>query len=254
MSKSKAHETEQPARGEGPALDVQLAELAAEISRIETEIERTARIIKAAPGRIAQAKTDYDSAFLRSDTAGMAAAQDSIREANEERTAAIAKLDDFAKPLGDLRDRQSTLRLKILDAAKVDEEELLRVRRAVERVGMQIDVVSSMGCKLTGIVAALPHRPVTSEQSAVSPAAPEPPAKPKCPRCGRSDEVQEVAPGRFVCRTPYHGDLSFDATGEIVGGTRPAYYPPNRSQRQYDPQMIDDRQAGDTVRNIPIDR
>lgn len=238
---------EQPAQSERQTLDVQLAELSAEISGIETEIQRTTGIIKAAPGRIAQAKADYDAAFLRSDTAGMTAAQDRIRAANEERAAAVAKLSDFAKPLEELRDRQTTLRLRALDAVKATGDELERARRAAQQAGMQLDVVSQMGSKLTGVVATLPHRPVTSEPSAVEPSESEPPAKPSCPRCRRSDEVQEVTPGRFVCRAGYHGALSFDVAGEIVGGFSPAISEDRhgaRSRRQYDPPLDDGPRKG----------
>ena len=224
MAKSKTHDAgsrpteqpEQPARSEGQALDIQLAELSNEISRIETEIERTAAIAKTTPGRIAQAKADYDAAFLRSDTAGMTAAQDRIRAANEERAAAVSKLGDFTKPLEELRDRSTTLRLKILDAVKATGDELEQARRAAQEARMHLDAVGHAAGKLTGIVASLqPYLPVvTSEQPPSEPAAPEPPGKPNCPRCGRADDVVEISPGHFCCQRTYHERLIFNADGK----------------------------------------
>lgn len=249
MAKVKTAETgsrsEQSAPPDGQPLDVQLAELSAEISGIETEIERTAGIIKAAPGRIAQAKADYDAAFLRSDTTGMTAAQDRIRAANEERAAAVAKLGDFPKPIRNLRDQQAALRAKILVASETAGQAFEQARAEVGRVGRLLDAAGGWGVRLSQLLPGIQkHTGTEPAQRPREAAAPEPPAKPKCPRCGRSDEVQEVAPGRFVCRTGYHGTLTFDATGEVIGGTRPADDLSNHSRRRYDPPVDDGPRKG----------
>jgi chromosome segregation ATPase len=201
MVKSKTTDTgsraEQSVQSEGQILGVQLAdvtragtELSKEITQTETEIERTAAIVKATPDKIARAKSDYDAAFLAADAGRQTEAQARIRAANEERAAAVAKLGDFTKPLEELRDRQTTLRLKILDAVKATTEEKERIKREAQKARMQLDAVGHTGFKLTGIIASLRrHRPVTSEQSAVEPAAPEPPTKlPEGP--SRADHIQ----------------------------------------------------------------
>lgn len=208
MSRSK-QQPEQPAQSEEQTLDI-LDELSKEISRIEKDIESVVAIVKAAPGRIAAAAADYDAAFLRGDTAGMTDAQDRIRAANEERTAAAGRLGDFTKPLEALRDRQATARLSALDESQRAQAEVERARQAAATAVRRVDAAQHVGAKIVRAMALLGSY-VPADEKACLPESPAVPAvvKPQCPRCRRSDLVAADGPGRWRCAAAWHGPISF---------------------------------------------
>lgn len=141
----------EPASGVDRPLADQLSELSSEISKTESEIEGIVRIIQNTPNRLAQAKIDYDRAFIESNDAETKAAQATIREANEQRAAAVAKLGDYAELLERLRHRQSDLRQRITAASAMAKNDYESAYRQMVECSRYIDITGDMWARLSAM-------------------------------------------------------------------------------------------------------
>lgn len=149
-SVQQAGEPDVPAQTEQPLSD-QLAAMSAEISQVETEIEQARNAIRATPARLAQAKGDFDRAFLAADEAGQAAALVTIRRVNEERAAAITKLDAFRHPLTALSARVASLQSAVLARVTAAGEAFERTRVENAQAGRLLDAVGATASRLSSV-------------------------------------------------------------------------------------------------------